>query len=161
MFVDLTDEILDNFSSYDDHEYVRRFILGDDIVAFIAVHNTNLGPALGGCRMMQYDNEADALNDVLRLSRGMTYKNAMAGLPLGGGKAVIIGNPKTDKTAEIMQELGKAVDSFEGAYITAEDSGTGEEDMVEISKETDFVTGLPPEMLSASQYGELGGILLP
>ncbi|MEM9469376.1 MAG: Glu/Leu/Phe/Val dehydrogenase dimerization domain-containing protein [Pseudomonadota bacterium] len=154
---DLSKELLSTFSSFDDHEHVRRFELEEGIVAFIAVHNTNLGPALGGCRMRAYKDESEAINDVLRLSRGMTYKNAMAGLPLGGGKAVIIGDPKIDKTPALMEAMGKAVDSFEGAYITAEDSGTAEEDMVSIAKETDFVTGLPPEMLEGSKYGELGG----
>lgn len=160
-FNDLGSDLLNEFQSFDDHEYVRRFELdaGNDnvIIAFIAVHNTNLGPSLGGLRMRPYESEAEALNDVLRLSRGMTYKNAMAGLPLGGGKAVIIGDHRTQKTAELMQSMGKAVESFEGAYITAEDSGTGEADMVEISKFTDYVTGLPPEMLEGSDYGELGG----
>jgi len=158
---DLPQEMLAAMPSYDDHEAVRRFILddgaGNEFVAFIAVHNTNLGPALGGCRMTTYDSEVDALHDVLRLSRGMTYKNAMAGLPLGGGKAVIIGDPKTQKTSELMQSMGEAVDSFEGMYITAEDSGSTEEDMVEMSNQTDFVVGLPPEMLTGSDYGELGG----
>lgn len=156
-FQELNPEILKQIDSYDDHESVRRFVLEDDIIAFIAVHNTNLGPALGGCRMRVYEGEGDAINDVLRLSRGMTYKNAMAGLPLGGGKAVIIGDPKTQKTPAVMEALGKAVESFEGMYITAEDSGTGEEDMVAIAKHTHHVTGLPAEMLPDSPYGELGG----
>ena len=156
-FTQLSSEFLSSFESYDDHEDVRRFELADGIVAFIAVHNTNLGPALGGCRMTTYDSEADAIHDVLRLSRGMTYKNAMAGLPLGGGKAVIIGNHRTEKTEELMRSMGVAVQSFEGAYVTAEDSGTGEEDMVAMAAETPYVTGLPPEMLAGSEYGELGG----
>lgn len=154
---DLNPEVLSQIPSYDDHEHVRRFELSDDVVAYIAVHNTNLGPALGGLRMTNYASEGEAINDVLRLSRGMTYKNAMAGLPLGGGKAVIIGDPKTQKTPEIMEAMGQAVESFEGAYITAEDSGSGEEDMVCIARHTEHVTGLPPEMLADSDYGELGG----
>ncbi len=155
--MDLPEEMLSVLPSFDEHETVRRFVLEDDIVAFIAVHNTNLGPALGGCRMTMYENEGAAIHDVLRLSRGMTYKNAMAGLPLGGGKAVIIGNPKEHKTDELMQAMGRAVATFEGMYITAEDSGSTEEDMVQIASETDFVVGLPPQMLSGSDYGELGG----
>ena len=107
--------------------------------------------------MTTYVNEIDAIDDVLRLSRGMTYKNALAGLPLGGGKAVIIGNPFEQKTEALMEAMGEAVESFEGAYITAEDSGTGEQDMVAISRQTPHVTGLPPEMLEGSDYGELGG----
>lgn len=156
-FQDLDPAILAEINSYDEHEHVRRFQLDGDIVGFIAVHNTNLGPALGGCRMRAYGSEGEAINDVLRLSRGMTYKNAMAGLPLGGGKAVIIGNHRTQKTEELMQAMGMAVESFEGAYVTAEDSGTGEEDMVAIAEHTEHVTGLPPEMLEGSEYGELGG----
>jgi leucine dehydrogenase len=156
-YQDLDSEILQQFDSFDDHEYVRRFVLDDDIIGFIAVHNTNLGPALGGCRMRAYESEIEAINDVLRLSRGMTYKNALAGLPLGGGKAVIIGNPYTQKSEGLMKAMGKAVETFEGAYVTAEDSGTGEEDMVSIASETDHVTGLPPEVLEDSDYGELGG----
>ncbi len=156
-YTDLGAEYLNEFESFDDHETVRRFELEDGIIAFIAVHNTNLGPALGGCRMKRYTNEAEAINDVLRLSRGMTYKNALAGLPLGGGKAVIVGDYRTQKTAELMQAMGAAVESFEGAYVTAEDSGTSEEDMVEMSTQTDHVTGLPPEMLEGSDYGNLGG----
>ncbi len=159
--MNLPEEMLSVLPSYDDHENVRRFVLddgaGNELIAFIAVHNTNLGPALGGCRMTEYRNEGEAIHDVLRLSRGMTYKNAMAGLPLGGGKAVIIGNPKTQKTPALMQAMGRAVETFEGMYITAEDSGSTEEDMVQMSIETDFVVGLPPEMLSGSDYGELGG----
>ena len=156
-FSDLGPELLNEFDSYDDHEQVRRFVLEDGLVAFIAVHNTNLGPALGGCRMKPYASEAEAIDDVLRLSRGMTYKNAMAALPLGGGKAVIIGNHRTQKTPELMQTMGAAVESFDGSYVTAEDSGTTEEDMVEIEKFTSHVTGLPPEKLEDSEYGELGG----
>ncbi|HPF48032.1 MAG TPA: Glu/Leu/Phe/Val dehydrogenase dimerization domain-containing protein, partial [Emcibacteraceae bacterium] len=111
--------------------------------AFIAVHDTSLGPAAGGCRMWPYENEMDALNDVLRLARGMSYKNAMAGLPLGGGKAVIIGDAKTDKSEAIFKALGRFVDSFGGAYITAEDVGMTTEDMMTIATETDYVAGLP------------------
>lgn len=156
-FKDLNPEVLQEIGSFDEHEYVRRFELADGIVGFIAVHNTNLGPALGGCRMIAYGSEVEAINDVLRLSRGMTYKNAMAGLPLGGGKAVIIGNPREHKTEELMEAVGQAVESFEGAYVTAEDSGTGEADMVAIAKHTEHVTGLPPEIIAGSEYGELGG----
>ena len=156
-FKDLNPDVLEEIISFDDHEYVRRFQLTEDVVGFIAVHNTNLGPALGGCRMRAYESEGEAINDVLRLSRGMTYKNAMAGLPLGGGKAVITGNPRMQKTQELMEAVGMAVENFEGAYVTAEDSGTGEEDMVAIAKHTKHVTGLPPEMLEGSEYGELGG----
>lgn len=111
--------------------------------AFIAVHDTSLGPAAGGCRMWSYDNEMDALNDALRLARGMSYKNAMAGLALGGGKAVIIGNSKTDKSEALFKSFGRFVDGLDGAYITAEDVGMTVEDMMIIASETDHVAGLP------------------
>ncbi len=111
--------------------------------AIIAIHNTVLGPALGGTRMWMYNNESDALNDVLRLSRGMTYKASISGLDLGGGKAVIIGDSKTDKTDKLFIRFGEFVNSLSGKYITAEDVGTSTNDMVNISKSTKYVTGLP------------------
>ena len=111
--------------------------------AFIAVHDTSLGPAAGGCRMWPYDNEMDALNDALRLARGMSYKNAMAGLSLGGGKAVIIADAKTDKSEALFKSFGRFVDSLNGTYITAEDVGMNAEDMMVIATETDHVAGLP------------------
>lgn len=155
-FKDLNPQILDEIGSYDEHECVRRFVLDNGIVAIVAVHNTNLGPSLGGLRMKCYNNEAEAINDVLRLSRGMTYKNAMAGLPLGGGKAVIIGDHRTQKTAELMEQMGASVETLEGSYITAEDSGSTEEDMINIATQTPYVCGLPPE-IDENGYGELGG----
>jgi leucine dehydrogenase len=114
--------------------------------AIIAVHNTVLGPALGGTRMWNYATEEEALNDVLRLSRGMTFKAAITGLKLGGGKAVIIGDAKTQKNEALMRSFGKFVQTLGGKYITAEDVGMGTEDMVYIKKETNYVTGLPVEM---------------
>ena len=111
--------------------------------AIIAVHNTVLGPALGGTRMWMYNNEADALNDVLRLSRGMTYKNSISGLDLGGGKAVIIGDSRTMKSEALLRRFGQFVNSLSGKYITAEDMGISPEDMVHVSKETNYVVGLP------------------
>jgi len=111
--------------------------------AIIAIHNTVLGPALGGTRMWAYKNELEALNDVLRLSKGMTYKAAVAGLNLGGGKAVIIGDARKDKTEAFMRRFGKFVNSLGGKYITAEDVGVGTKDMEYISMETKHVTGIP------------------
>lgn len=158
IFSDLGKAALEGNTSFDSHETVRRFELGDDDrIAIVAVHNTNLGPALGGCRFYNYGDEGQALTDVLRLSRGMTYKNAMAGLPLGGGKAVIIGDFRKDKTEDLLEEMGEAVESFEGRYVTAEDSGTTEEDMLAISRKTEHVTGLPPEFFRGKDFGELGG----
>ncbi|UTW61295.1 Glu/Leu/Phe/Val dehydrogenase [bacterium SCSIO 12741] len=111
--------------------------------AIIAIHDTTLGPALGGTRMWQYDNEAQALNDVLRLSRGMSYKASISGLNLGGGKAVIIGDSRTQKNEALMRRFGKFVDSLSGKYITAEDVGMSPRDMEYIHDETDHVVGLP------------------
>jgi len=111
--------------------------------AIIAVHNTTLGPALGGTRMWQYNNELEALNDVLRLSRGMTYKNSISGLNLGGGKAVIIGDSRTQKSEALFRRFGKFVESLAGKYITAEDVGISTEDMVWVNMETNNVVGLP------------------
>lgn len=112
----------------------------------IAVHDTTLGPALGGTRMWPYATEADALEDVLRLSRGMTYKSALAGLDLGGGKAVIIGDARKDKTEAMFRRFGRFVDSLNGRYITAEDVGMTTTEMVNIRKETNNVVGLPVSM---------------
>jgi leucine dehydrogenase len=114
--------------------------------AIIAIHNTVLGPGLGGCRIWKYNNEAEALNDVLRLSRGMTYKASVAGLNLGGAKAVIIGDSKVIKTEALMRRFGRFIDSLGGKYITAEDVGSSSRDMEYIHMETDHVTGIPKSM---------------
>lgn len=113
--------------------------------AIIVIHDTTLGPALGGARMWPYDSESDALEDALRLARGMTYKNAAAGLPLGGGKTVIIGDPKTEKSPEMFKALGRFIEGLNGQYITAEDVGTTVEDMDLINKVTNHVAGTSPE----------------
>ncbi|MEA2022719.1 MAG: Glu/Leu/Phe/Val dehydrogenase dimerization domain-containing protein [Actinomycetota bacterium] len=118
-----------------DHESGLRTI--------IAIHSTSLGPALGGTRFFPYDNEAAALRDVLRLSKGMTLKSAAAGLDLGGGKAVIIGDPVTLRSEPLIRAYGRVVDSLGGRYITAADVGTTTDDMVLIAKETPWVSGLP------------------
>ncbi len=132
--------------------------------AIIAVHSTVLGPGLGGVRMLPYASMDDALVDVLRLSRGMTYKAAAAGLHLGGGKAVIIGDPKKDKTEALLRTFGRYVDSLGGLYITAEDVGTNMTDMEQILTETRWVTGVPPEQSGGGDpspvtaFGVLQGI---
>ena len=110
--------------------------------AIIAIHNTTLGPALGGVRMRPYASTEEALADVLRLSRTMTYKNALAGLNIGGGKAVIIGDPRTDKSEVLFRAFGRQVDALGGRYITAEDVGTDVNDMEQIYLESQFVTGV-------------------
>ena len=113
-----------------------------ELKGIIAIHNTVLGPALGGCRMWNYKSEKDALIDVLRLSKGMTYKAAIAGLNLGGGKAVIIGDPKADKSEELFRSFGRFVEGLGGRYITAEDVGTSIKDMDYVRMETKYVTGI-------------------
>ena len=114
--------------------------------AIIGIHNTTLGPALGGTRMWFYDNEQAALRDVLRLSRGMTYKAAISGLNLGGGKAVIIGDPHKDKSEGLFRAFGRYVDGLAGRYITAEDVGMEVKNMEWIHSETKYVTGLPESL---------------
>tara|TARA_B100001287_G_scaffold110247_1_gene92984 strand:- start:8433 stop:9512 length:1080 start_codon:yes stop_codon:yes gene_type:complete len=111
--------------------------------AIVAIHSTICGPALGGTRMWNYISENDALIDVMRLSRGMTYKNAISGLNLGGGKAVIIGDSSKDKSPELFRSFGSFIDSLNGSYITAEDVGISPEDMVYVAERTKHVTGLP------------------
>jgi len=128
---------------FDQHEQVVFFNdPASGLKAIVAIHNTTLGPALGGTRMFDYDNEEDALTDVLRLSRGMSYKSALAGLKLGGGKSVIIGNPKTEKTPEKLAAFGRYLDRLGGLYIAAEDSGTSVEDLQYVSKFTKHVSGV-------------------
>jgi leucine dehydrogenase len=119
--------------------------------AIIALHSTHLGPAAGGTRMWHYADDADALTDALRLSRGMSYKNAMAGLPLGGGKAVVLADANRTKTPEMLAAFGRAVDRLGGHYVTAEDVGMSVADMMAIREQTKFVAGLPVE------GGEVGG----
>lgn len=114
--------------------------------AIIAIHNTTLGPALGGTRMWPYESEEAALKDVLRLSRGMTYKSAISGLNLGGGKAVIIGDPHTQKTEALFRSFGRFVDGLNGRYITAEDVGMTVREMEWIYSETKYVTGISREL---------------
>jgi leucine dehydrogenase len=129
--------------SFDNHEQIV-FCNDKDtgLKAIIGIHNTVLGPALGGTRMWQYNNEWEALNDVLRLSRGMTFKSAITGLNLGGGKAVIIGDAKTQKTPALMKRFGEFVHSLSGRYITAEDVGMETSDMDLVRDVTPYVTGI-------------------
>lgn len=134
--------VFDQLSEKDHEQVIYCYDPVSGLKAIIAIHNTTLGPALGGCRMWQYEKEEDALNDVLRLARGMTYKSAAAGLNLGGGKAVIIGNPKKDKSEDLFRAYGRYVQGLAGRYITAEDVGTTVRDMEWVRMETDFVTGI-------------------
>lgn len=135
---------------FDGHELVAwKSDPRSGLQAIIAIHSTCLGPALGGCRMFPYASGDAALSDVLRLSRGMTYKAALAGLPSGGGKAVIIGDPASDKTRELLLAMGEFVDAMGGQYITAEDSGTNVADMAVFAERTGFVSGIN----SDEEYG--------
>ncbi|MGB0933499.1 MAG: Glu/Leu/Phe/Val dehydrogenase dimerization domain-containing protein [Lishizhenia sp.] len=135
--------VIAQMSKYDHEQLLFCNDNATGLKAIIAVHNTVLGPALGGTRMWMYNNEMEALNDVLRLSRGMTYKNSISGLNLGGGKAVIIGDSKTMKSEALFRRFGKFVNSLAGKYITAEDVGISTSDMVWVKNETDHVVGLP------------------
>ncbi len=135
---------MDVFSSpgFDGHEEVSFFCdRASGLWAVVAIHDTTLGPAIGGCRMWPYPSEAEALTDVLRLSRSMTYKAAMAGLSFGGGKTVIIGDPRTQKSEALFRALGRAIDGLGGRYYTGEDVGTSPADMDWAGEETAYVLG--------------------
>ena len=138
--------VLGQMKTYDHEQIVFCNDNESGLKAIIAVHNTVLGPALGGTRMWNYKNEMEALHDVLRLSRGMTYKSAVAGINLGGGKAVIIGDAKKIKTEALLRRFGKFIDSLGGKYITAEDVSMNSADMEVIKNETDYVCGIPESM---------------
>jgi len=145
---------------FDNHEQV--VYCSDDatgLKAIIAVHSTALGPAAGGCRFWDYVNDEAALKDVLRLSKGMTYKNAMAGLKLGGGKGVIIGNPKNLKSDDLFKAFGKAVNNLGGRYYTAEDVNITTGDMAVVNQVTDFVSGLEGKSGNPGPFTALGTFL--
>lgn len=137
-------EIFKYLEKYDYEQVVICQDKSSGLKAIIAIHDTTLGPALGGCRMWTYATEEQAIEDALRLARGMTYKNAAAGLNLGGGKTVIIGDPFKDKNEEMFRALGRFIQGLNGRYITAEDVGTTVSDMDLIHEETDYVTGISP-----------------
>ncbi len=133
-----------NHPEFDHHDSIHYFEEpASGLRAIIAVHSTALGPAAGGCRRWTYASEAAALTDVLRLSRGMTYKNAVAGLPFGGGKSVILAAENAPKSRALFEAFGRAVDSLQGRYITAEDVGISVDDMRIARGETPYVSGLP------------------
>lgn len=134
--------VFDEMQAKEHEQVVYCFDRASGLKTIIAIHNTILGPALGGCRMWNYQSESEALQDALRLSRGMTYKSAVAGLNLGGGKAVIIGDPKTMKSESLFRAFGRFVQSLAGRYITAEDVGTTVAEMAWVRMETEFVTGI-------------------
>lgn len=132
------------FPDFDAHEALQ-FVTDEasGLRAIIAMHSTHLGPAAGGSRFWHYAEDDDAVTDALRLSRGMSYKNAMAGLPLGGGKAVILAGPDRTKTPEMLAAFGRAVNGLGGNYVTAEDVGMSVADMIEVARQTKYVAGLP------------------
>jgi len=140
---------LPDFDAHEEIHFVTDTKSG--LRAIIAVHSTHLGPAGGGARFWHYARDDDALTDALRLSRGMSYKNAMAGLPLGGGKAVILADESRAKSSDLLHAFGKAVDGLGGRYVTAEDVGMNVADMVEIARTTNYVAGLP------NSTGDVGG----
>lgn len=134
------------FSQLTNFGHQKLYFCNDPAIglkAIIAIHDTTLGPALGGTRMWAYKTEVDALNDVLRLSKTMTYKASLSGLNLGGGSAVIIGDPRKDKTEALMRQFGRFIKNLNGEFITAEDMGTNPRDMEYIRMETQYVTGYP------------------
>jgi leucine dehydrogenase len=129
---------------FDDHESVALVRdRASGLTAIVAIHSTHLGPAAGGTRFWHYPDPADAMRDALRLSRGMSYKNAMAELPMGGGKAVVLADAKGTKTPAMLAAFGDAVEAFGGRYVTAQDVGISEADMVAVAKRTTHVSGLP------------------
>ncbi len=156
-------------ASFDAHEQV---VFCSDpeagLRAIIAIHNTALGPALGGCRMWPYASGTEALTDVLRLSRGMSYKSAISNLALGGGKSVIIGDPRRDKTDALLRAMGRSIDRLAGRYIGAEDSGTSVPDLRLMGEETRYVAGVaqhpgfaggePGDPSPATAYGVFAGL---
>jgi len=146
-------ELFDKMSAHEQVVFCNDPSTG--LRAIIAIHNTTLGPALGGCRMQPYNNMDEALEDVLRLSKGMTYKCAASDVDFGGGKAVIIGDPKTDKSPELFRAFGQFVNSLAGRFYTGTDMGTAMEDFIHASKESNFINGLPVE------YGGGGDSSIP
>ena len=140
---------LPDFDAHEEIHFIDDEKCGLKVI--IAVHSTHLGPAAGGARFWHYAQDAEALTDALRLSRGMSYKNAMAGLPLGGGKSVILANRDRSKSPELLHAFGKAVDHLGGRYVTAEDVGINVADMIEVARSTKFVAGLP------NSTGDVGG----
>ncbi len=154
-------EIFEKIQEHEHEQVVYCYDPASGYKGIIAIHNTTLGPALGGTRFWNYESDQEALTDVLRLSRGMTYKSAAAGLNLGGGKSVIIGDPKIKRREMMFRAHGRFVESLKGRYITAEDVGTSVEDMDYVHMETEYVTGLAgrsgdPSPVTA--YGTYRGI---
>ncbi|WP_159819488.1 Leu/Phe/Val dehydrogenase [Colwellia sp. 20A7] len=149
-----------DLADFDNHEQVV-FCSDDEsgLKAIIAIHNTNLGPAIGGCRMWDYANDEEALVDALRLSKGMTYKNAMAGLKMGGGKSVIIGDAKSLKSEALFKAFGEALNRLNGRYLSAEDVNITTKDIAITNTVTPFVTGTEGKSGNPSPFTALGTFL--
>ena len=149
-----------NLPAFDNHEQVSFYTdQATGLKSIIAIHDTTLGPAVGGCRMWNYASDEEALTDVLRLSRGMTYKNAVAGLKMGGGKSIIIGNAQTDKTPELFYAFGRAVHTLGGRYYSAEDVGITTQDIMHANRETPYMAGLEGKSGDPSPFTALGTFL--
>lgn len=142
---------------YDYEQVVHCYDEVSGLKAIIVIHDTTVGPALGGVRVYPYESEEEALVDAIRLAKGMTYKNAAAGLDIGGGKAVIIADPKTDKSEELFRAFGRYVESLDGRYITAADMGIQTEDLDLIYQETDYVVGISESYGSSGNPGPVTG----
>lgn len=140
-----TFSIFEEMEKYGHEQVVFNYDKATGLKSIIAIHDTTLGPALGGCRMWNYDTEQDAVQDVLRLSRGMTYKCAVSGITNGGGKTVIMGDPRKEKSDELFQALGTFIETLKGRFYTGTDVGTVGMDFVSAAKQTKFVNGLPEE----------------
>lgn len=155
-------KIFDYLEKYDYEQLVFCQDKNSGLKAIIGIHDTTLGPALGGTRIWDYESEEEAIIDVLRLAKGMTYKNSAAGLNLGGGKAVIIGDPAKIKSEELFRTFGRYIEGLSGRYITAEDMNTNTQDMAYINDETDYVAGLEGKSGNPSPvtaFGVYRGIL--
>ncbi len=137
--------IFEEMEKYGHEQVIFNYDKATGLKSIIAIHDTTLGPALGGCRMWDYETEQDAINDALRLSRGMTYKCAVSNVMHGGGKTVIIGDPKSQKSDELFQSLGTYIETLKGRYYTGTDVGTVGMDFVSASKQTKYLVGLPEE----------------
>ena len=144
-----------------EHEKILKiFDANSGLNAIIAIHSTHLGPAVGGCRMYPYVQEAHALKDALRLSRGMTYKSALAGLPFGGGKSVILGDPKQHKNPALLRAMGEFVETLAGRYVIAEDSGTSPADMRIVAETTRYVAGTNATLREAPSPATARGVFM-
>jgi leucine dehydrogenase len=149
-----------NLPSFDNHEHVAFFSDEESgLKSIVAIHDTTLGPAVGGCRMWNYASDEEAITDVLRLSQGMTYKNAVAGLAMGGGKSVIIGDAKKDKTPELFRAFGRSIHSLGGRYYSAEDVGINTADIMIAHQETPYMAGLEGKSGDPSPFTALGTYL--